>query len=186
MNNKVVDSFRVKKKLLGGYKVVYKCPHCNEKLTSQESEIIDEEQCPECGMPFKITDEAVHRIEILRAIEDNDGDASITGSFRAKEKKQKNVDQNHSNKNTIKSSHFFGLKKFGWAELSTESLAVIKIIAAWGVATVIGIIISNNEKEVEKFPISQIEIEASDTPRARENKSILKPKQGSVPIIVET
>ncbi len=66
MNNKVVESFRVKRKLLGGYIVIYKCPHCNEKLTSQESEIRDEEQCPECGMPFYISYKATQEIESLR------------------------------------------------------------------------------------------------------------------------
>lgn len=64
---KNVESFRVKKKLLGGYKVVYRCPHCYETLTSQESEIRDEEQCPECEMSFRISDSAASRIELLRA-----------------------------------------------------------------------------------------------------------------------
>lgn len=66
MNDKVVESFRVKKKLFGGYKVAYKCPHCDAELSSQESEITDEEQCPECGMSFYISDDAAQRIQFLR------------------------------------------------------------------------------------------------------------------------
>tara|TARA_R110002095_G_scaffold84604_1_gene73535 strand:+ start:11223 stop:12431 length:1209 start_codon:yes stop_codon:yes gene_type:complete len=90
MNNKIVESFQIKKKLLGGYKVIYKCPHCNEKLTSQESEISEEEQCPECEMPFYISNTATSKIELLRAIDDDD-DASKLRSFRAKGRNQKIV-----------------------------------------------------------------------------------------------
>ena len=114
MNNKVVESFKVKKKLMGGYKVVYKCPHCDETLTSQESEIRDEEWCPECGMSFHISDEAAQRIELLSAKKESN--------------KQKNVDQS-SNENASKFT--FG-KIFGWANLRVKSLPLITIIAGIG------------------------------------------------------
>jgi Zn-finger nucleic acid-binding protein len=63
---KIVERFKVKKKLLGGYKVAYKCPYCFESLTSQESEIVDEEECPECGGVFKIAESALTTIESLK------------------------------------------------------------------------------------------------------------------------
>lgn len=63
---KIVEHFILKKKLLGGYKVAYKCPHCFEPLTSQESEIIDEEECPECGGVFRVAESALTTIESLK------------------------------------------------------------------------------------------------------------------------
>lgn len=143
MNNKVVESFRVKKKLLGGYIVIYKCPHCNEKLTSQESEIRDEEQCPECGMPYYISDSATSKIELLRAIDDDD---TANESLKAKKLNRKNIPTKQFPSSTHNSSRSIGLKHIDWRDLAAEPLLLIIFIVGIGGAFFLGMIVSKEEK----------------------------------------
>lgn len=61
-----IEHFKVKKKLIGGYKVIYKCPYCSETLISQESELGTVEECPNCEGEFRISDSAISTIDSLK------------------------------------------------------------------------------------------------------------------------
>ena len=103
---KIVERFKVKKKLLGGYKVAYKCPYCFESLTSQESEIVDEEECPECGGVFKVAESALSMIESLN--EQHEAKRKTKSVVKTVELKNNNVSK--SEKAGSDSSHTFNFK----------------------------------------------------------------------------
>lgn len=62
-----VEKYEIKKTLLGRYLVLFRCPHCRSKLRSHESEIHDQDTCPDCGKPFRVSSDAVREIEARKA-----------------------------------------------------------------------------------------------------------------------
>lgn len=89
-----------------GYKVAYKCPYCSESLTSQESEIIDEEECPECGEVFKVAESALSMIESLK--EQHEAKRKTEPVIKTAELNNKNISK--SEKAGSDSSHTFNFK----------------------------------------------------------------------------
>ena len=64
----VVQTFEIKKTILGKYVASYDCPHCKKQLRSEQTEILaGEESCPECGVTFRVTSKAAEEIEAQRA-----------------------------------------------------------------------------------------------------------------------
>lgn len=50
----MTQRFELKKRLLGGYSVVYDCPHCKCGLKSSLDEAGLKDTCPECGRTFVV------------------------------------------------------------------------------------------------------------------------------------
>lgn len=48
----VIRKVSIKNKLMGGYQVVFQCPHCKRQLKSNEDDVGKPDQCPECNGPF--------------------------------------------------------------------------------------------------------------------------------------
>ena len=66
MGVKIVEAYEIKKTLLGSFQVQYNCPHCESQLRSSESEIGEQDWCPECRQPFRIPTAALTEIESQR------------------------------------------------------------------------------------------------------------------------
>lgn len=103
---KIVEQFKLKKKMLGGYKVAYQCPYCRESLSSQEHEIIEEEECPECGGVFRVADSALSMIESLE--NQNKSKKNVVSVKQPTKTKNDDVDESQAGGAT--SSHALNFK----------------------------------------------------------------------------
>ncbi|QDU44585.1 hypothetical protein Mal52_30700 [Symmachiella dynata] len=66
MSDSFVNSYEITKTLLGKYQVRFNCPHCSSELRSSEAEIQEEDWCPECKQPFRISPTALSEIDKQR------------------------------------------------------------------------------------------------------------------------
>jgi len=67
----VVEQFAVERKgnWRSTYTVVFKCPHCGERLTSPEGLLSDKRECSECSEAFRVSEQAGAEIKSLRSQE---------------------------------------------------------------------------------------------------------------------
>jgi S1-C subfamily serine protease/DNA-directed RNA polymerase subunit RPC12/RpoP len=83
-----------RKTSLGTLELIYRCPSCNEKLSSQKEQVSDEDSCPTCGQRFSFSKRIKSNWERVNA-EHNNSMPEVCSQGRVK---QPSITENKINK----------------------------------------------------------------------------------------
>jgi Zn-finger nucleic acid-binding protein len=84
-----ISDWTVNRGLLGKYKIEFVCPECSTELSSEESDIGQQDHCPKCGLYFVLSSSVADEIAVEREQRDGSKKAAAEEKQRQREEQQR-------------------------------------------------------------------------------------------------